>query len=238
MDNGSFSHIPRASSSIYDDDDQQDDEPLGAKTPRPHQFSHVYQLYPELYGDQQDDEPLEVDSREARQLFSGHRFQYTSYHPLQSASKMGIPCPRPIRIYPTHKTILEPTVFEDWYVDMSETIDHEEFSSELFEDCLLNTSQSICLDPDHSSISSKTPAGPLELGTGFPARQDTPYPEFGDNDKDNYESVEADSRILPRPVTPKNRQDTPYPGFGDDEKDDKSIEADGSELGRLFPGFN
>lgn len=253
MDNGSFSHKPREASTIYEyeegfaDAGQQANKPLGAKSPEPHQFSRVYQLYPELYVDQQDGEPIEVDSREPRQLFRGYQFRYTSYDPLQSASKMGIFCPKPIRNYPTHKAILQPELFEDWYVDMSEAVfDHEEFSSELFGDWHLNMSEPICvheaLSPEHLSVSSKTSPSPPELRKSFPARHDTPYPEFGDDDKGDDESVEADSPTPPRPVLPKNfptRHDTPYPEFGDDEKgdDDESTEADSPELGRLFSAF-
>lgn len=211
--NGSFSHKPRAASSIFEyeegfaDDGQQDDEPLGEKSPESHQFSRFYQLSTELYVGQQDDEPLEVDSRDPRQLFPGHQFQYTSYHPL---SAMAITCPKPIRNYPTHKVILEPGLFEDWHVDMSEPIiDHEEFSSDLLVDWLLNLSEPICVDealgPEHSSISSKTPAVPPELGTSFPARQDTPHPEVGDDEEEDADLGGDISRLLTNDGMTPNR---------------------------------
>lgn len=245
MDNGSFSHKPREGSTIHEyeegfaDDGQQDHEPLGANSPEPHQFSRFNHLYPELYVGQQVGEPLKVDSREPRQLFPGHQFQYASYDPLP-ASKMVIFCPKPIRLHPTLKVVLQPELFEDWYVDMSEPVfDHEEYGSELFD---LNMSKPISVDealsPEHLSVSTKTPASLPELRKSFPARHDTPSPEFGDDDKGE---VEAYSPTTPRPVLPKNvptRPDTPYPGFGDEEKeDDESTEADSPELGRLFPAL-
>lgn len=163
------------------------DEPLGAKIPEPHQF-------PEFYVGLQNDEPLE----EPRQLL----FQTAILNP---APEMEIFSPKPIREYATHKILLEPEMFEDWSVDLSEPVlDHEELGPEWFEDWHLDMGERICgdeaLNREHLSFSSKTPSSLSKLRKSFPARHYTPYPGFGGDDKDDDESVEADSPTLPRPV--------------------------------------
>lgn len=219
----------------FADDGQQDDEPLGANSPEPHKLSRVYQLYTELDDDQQHDEPLEADSSDPRQLFLIDQFHSTLYDATQPASGMEIFCPKPIRQYPTHKVILQPELFEDSDVNMSETIfDDEDFSSKLFEDWHLDRSEPIFFDeefsPKHLSVTSKTPPGPPELRKSFSARHCNPYSEFRDDGKNDDEAVEA---IKNFPA----RHDTPYPKFDDDDKDgdDESIEIDSPEIERFFP---
>lgn len=241
MDNESFNHEPREESTMYEcdegfaDNGQQDDEPLGANSPEPHQFSRVYQLYTELDDDRQHDEPLEADSSDPRQLFLIHQFHSTLYDATQPASEMEIFCPQPIRQYPTHKVILQPELFEDSDADMSEPIfDDEDFNSRLFEDWHLDMSEPIFVDeefsPEHLSVSSKTPPNPPELRKSFSARHDTPFSEFRYDGKNYDESVEAVNNF-------PARHDTPYPKFNDDDKDgdDELIEIDSPEIGRFFP---
>lgn len=63
-------------------------------------------------------------SPEPQRLFPIHQFHSTVYDLPQLAPERGtgIFCPKPTRQYSTHKVILQPELFEDWYVDMSEPI--------------------------------------------------------------------------------------------------------------------
>lgn len=68
-------------------------------------------------------------SPEPRQIFPVHQFHSTLYDPQPPSSPAPqrdteILCPKPRRQYPTHKVILQPELFEDWFVDMSEPIFH------------------------------------------------------------------------------------------------------------------
>lgn len=97
--------------------------PLGEESP-----------VPENAGDEKDDESLEADSPEPRRLFPVHQSHPAKYDPPQLAPQMGILCPIPIREHATHKVILQPELFEDWFVDMSEPvfIDEEAISPDKY----------------------------------------------------------------------------------------------------------
>ena len=112
------------------DDDQKDDQPLEEESPEPRQLFSAHQFYSECDYCHWDNESPEADSPEPRQLFPVHLFHPAGYDP--KPAQMEVLCPEPTRRYPTHKVILEPELFEDWFVDMSEPIfiDEEENSPE------------------------------------------------------------------------------------------------------------
>ena len=66
-------------------------------------------------------------SPEPPQIFPLHQVHSTAYDPkptpeTETEIQPVIFCPKPIRQYPTHKVILQPKLFEDWFVDMSEPV--------------------------------------------------------------------------------------------------------------------
>ena len=163
------------------EDSQKDDEPLEASSPEPRPFFPVNHFRPEYDNDPEDD-ALGAESPEPRKLLPAHQFysEFDYYHRFQQddesleahspetlyepapAPQMEILCPKPSRHYPTHKVILEPELFEDWFVDMSEPIfiDEEE-----------------AISPEQSIPETPSPE-PQNL---FPVRCYTPHPEINDD---------------------------------------------------------
>lgn len=125
---------------------------------------------PENEGDEKDDEPLETDSPEPRRLFPVHQSHPANYDPPQLAPQMGILCPIPIREHASHKVILQPELFEDWFVDMSETIFIDE--------------EVISPDKSVSGTLSVEPQNTLHV------RHESPYAEVDDKPQDD-EALEA-----------------------------------------------
>lgn len=165
---------------------QQEVESLEADIPElryplpAYQFNPKFDQYHEY---QQEVESLEADSPEPRHLqahqlyskFDDYRkYQHyydsfetdspeTLYDP-QPTPQIEILCPKPIREYPTHRVILKPELFEDWFVDMIEPIFIDEGAS------------SPC-----QSISETPSPEPQNL---VPVRSDVLHPEFDDEESD------------------------------------------------------
>lgn len=133
--------------------------PLGEESP-----------VPENDSDEKDDEPLEADSPEPRRIFPVHQFHSAQYDPPQLAPQMGILCPIPIRQYASHKVILQPELFEDWFVDMSEPIFIDEEA----------------ISPDKSVSGTPSP----ESQKIIHVRHESPYAEVDDKPQDD-EALEA-----------------------------------------------
>lgn len=125
---------------------------------------------PEDESDEKYDEPLEADSPEPRRLFPVHQSHPARYDPPQLAPQMGILCPIPIREHASHKVILQPELFEDWVVDMSEPIFIDE--------------EAISPDKSVSGTPSIEPQQTLQL------RHESPYAEVDDKPQDD-EALEA-----------------------------------------------
>lgn len=125
---------------------------------------------PENDGDEKDDESSEADSPEPRRLFPVHQFHPAKYDPPQLAPQMGILCPIPIRNHASHKVILQPELFEDWFVDMSEPVFIDE--------------KAISPDKYVSGTPSPEPQKILNV------RHESPYAEVDDKPQDD-EALEA-----------------------------------------------
>lgn len=164
------------------DNDQKDDVLLEAESPQPRQFLPANHFYSDFNDYQWDNESPGADSPEPRRLFPVHRFQSTLYDP--KPPQMEILCPEPIWKYPTHKVILEPELFEDCFVDMSEVIFINEEA----------------ISPEPSILGTPSP----EPQTPSPVRCHTPNPEFGDQ-----ASLEAHSP-KPQLFVPVHQS---HPGF-------------------------
>ena len=119
-------------------------------------------------------------SPEPRRLFPVHQFHSTLYDPQPPSAPAPqrdteIVCPKPMRQYPTHKVILQPELFEDWFVDMSEPIFIDE---------------AINIGPDQQQSISARPSRPAEAQKlFFPVVDKSNYPKF---DMKGDESLEAD----------------------------------------------
>lgn len=92
------------------------------------------------------------------------QFHSPLYDYPQSALQPEIFCPKPIRKHPTHKVIIQPELFEDWHVDMSEPV----FIGE---------------ETVPKPISSETPSP--DQRKYFPVRHDSPYQGFDDGEMDD-----------------------------------------------------
>ena len=111
----------------------------------------------------------------------GDQFRLTSYDRRQSASQMEIFCPKPIRQHPTHKVILQPELFEDWHVDMSEPV----FVDEAF-------------SPERqSTVVSETPS-PEQQKFSPHVRHDPPYLDL--NSYDRHQSASQIEIFCPKPI--------------------------------------
>lgn len=150
-------------------------EKYTSKTSSPEPRNKLFPLreespVPENNSDEKDDESLEADSPEPRRLFPVHQFHSAKYDPPQLAPQMGIFCPIPIRQYASHKVILQPELFEDWFVDMREPIFIDE--------------EAISLDKSVSATLSPEPQKILHV------RHESPYTEVDDKSQDD-EALEA-----------------------------------------------
>lgn len=126
----------------------------------------------------------ERPSPESRQTFPIHQVHATVYDPkptpeTETEIQPVIFCPKPIRQYPTHKVILQPKLFEHWFVDMSEPVFIDEAA----------------ISPEQQqSISSETPRATPEAQKIFPVFVESRRPDFDNDEKDDDdESIEADS---------------------------------------------
>lgn len=123
-------------------------------------------------------ETASSSSPEPRRLFPVHQFHPTLYDPQPPSTPAPqrdteIICPKPVRQYPTHKVILQPELFEDWFVDMSEPVFIDE---------------AINISPDQPQSIAR-PSRPAEAQKLFPVVDKYNYPEF---DMKGDESLEAD----------------------------------------------
>ena len=163
---------------------------VGSETPRPEQQKFPPQV-------RHNTPYLELNSCERR----------------QSASQIEIFCPKPIRQHPTHKAILQPELFEDWHVDMSEPV----FVDEAF-------------SPERqSTVVSETPS-PEQQKFFPPVRHDTPYLESDHDEEDVESALEADSPEPRRPFSaPQFHSTLMYDtksvlGYDDDEEAFETLE--------------
>lgn len=125
----------------------------------------------------------ETPSPEPRRIFHLHLFHSTVYEPkptpeTETEIQPVIFCPKPIRQYPTHNVILQPKLFEDWFVDMSEPV--------FIDDAAMSPEQ-------QQSISPETPRARPGAQTIFPVAVESCRPDFDNDEKDDDESIEADS---------------------------------------------
>lgn len=125
---------------------------------------------PENEGDEKDDGPLETESPEPRRRFPVHQSHPANYDPPQLAPQMGILCPIPIRKHASHKVILRPELFEDWFVDMSDLIFIDEE----------------VISPDKSVPGRLR----IEPPNTLHVRPESPYAEFDEKPQDD-EALEA-----------------------------------------------
>ena len=184
---------------------QQNDEALEAESLEPPQLLPAHHFYPEYddyHPSRQDDESLEADCRAYRfyPVFDDDddceqedesleaNSPENSYEPAP-APQMEIFCPKPTRVHPTHKVILEPELFEDWFVDMSEPI---------------FTDEDEAISPER--FISETPSPKPQ--TLFPVRSDTPHPELGDDGSHKANSSEP-RRFVPLYQFHPTRYDPP-----------------------------
>lgn len=121
----------------------------------------------------------ETPSPEPRRLFPVHQFHSTVYAPPQPAPERetGIFCPKQIRQYPTHRVILQPELFEDWYVDMSEPV--------FVEEAIISTEQ-------HSQVPRP------EVQNVFPVAHKSKWSEFDDMEKNDDKLLEANISLQAR----------------------------------------
>ena len=111
----------------------------------------------------------------------GDQFRLTSYDPRQSASQMEIFCPKPIRQHPTHKVILQPELFEDWHVDMSEPV----FVDEAF-------------SPERQSTVVSETHSPEQQKFSPHVRHDPPYLDLTSYDR--HQSASQIEIFCPKPI--------------------------------------
>ena len=124
-------------------------------------------------------------SPEPRRLFPVHQFHSTLYDPQPPSAPAPqrdteIFCPKPIRQYPTHKVILQPELFEDWFVDMSEPIFIDE---------------AINIGPDQQQSIAR-PSRPAEAQKLFPVVDKSNYPEFDMKGDEADDSPVEPGRVL------------------------------------------
>ena len=161
-------------------------------------------------------------SPEPRRLFPVHQFHSTLYDPEPPSAPTpqrdtDIFCPKPMRQYPTHKVILQPELFEDWFVDMSEHIFIDE---------------AVNISPDQQSISER-PSRPIEAEKLFfpVVVHESTYPEFNDDGMKGDEPLEVDNSLEPRRILSLSQIDSslyhdPYQAVSelDDEEALESFE--------------